>query len=155
MKFFRYLALTAVLLISVAFQPARAQVSIGIGIGSPYAYGPPVCPYGYYGYEPFACTPYGYYGPSYFSQGTFIGAGPWLRHGWRGRGYRPGYYRGYGYRDGYEAYGGDDERYRGGEEFHGQGKKGFYGKGNNGFHGNGKNDFYGGEGGKFHGNKHR
>ena len=45
---------------------------------------PPVCPYGYYSYYPYACAPYGYYGPSWFSGGVFIGVGPW---GWGGRGY--------------------------------------------------------------------
>jgi len=54
--------------------------------------GPPVCPYGYFDYAPYACAPYGYYGPSWFSGGVFIGAGPWY-HGYYGRGGRgPRYY---------------------------------------------------------------
>jgi hypothetical protein len=52
---------------------ARAQVSVQIGP-------PPVCPYGYYDYQPYACAPYGYYGPEWFTGGVFIGAGPWY-HG--------------------------------------------------------------------------
>jgi hypothetical protein len=39
-----------------------------------------VCPYGYYDYSPYACAPYGYYGPEWFSNGVFIGVGPWF-HG--------------------------------------------------------------------------
>ena len=38
---------------------------------------PPVCPYGYYSYYPYACAPYGFYGPQWFVGGVFIGAGPW------------------------------------------------------------------------------
>jgi hypothetical protein len=52
---------------------SEAQISINIGA-------PPVCPYGYYDYAPYACAPYGYYGPEWFSGGVFIGAGPWF-HG--------------------------------------------------------------------------
>ncbi|HTW66413.1 MAG TPA: hypothetical protein VME17_17440 [Bryobacteraceae bacterium] len=51
----------------------EAQVSVSIGA-------PPVCPYGYYDYAPYACAPYGYYGPEWFLNGVFIGAGPWF-HG--------------------------------------------------------------------------
>jgi hypothetical protein len=71
---------------------------------------PPVCPYGYYDYYPYACVPYGYYGPSWFSDGVFIGVGPWGR-GWRGR------YRGFG--GGYRGWGG-------GREY---GGRGYYGNG--------------------------
>lgn len=52
---------------------ALAQVSVGIGVA-------PVCPYGYFYYEPYDCAPYGYYGPDWFIGGVFIGAGPWF-HG--------------------------------------------------------------------------
>ena len=43
---------------------------VGVGVPAPYyaggyAYGPPVCTYGYYGYAPYQCAPYGYYGPGY------------------------------------------------------------------------------------------
>jgi uncharacterized membrane protein YgcG len=58
---------------------AQAQVSINIGVA-------PVCPYGYFDYEPYNCAPYGYYGPDWFVGGLFIGAGPWYHghHGWYG-----------------------------------------------------------------------
>jgi hypothetical protein len=39
-----------------------------------------VCPYGYYDYAPYNCAPYGYYGSEWFTNGVFIGAGPWY-HG--------------------------------------------------------------------------
>lgn len=52
---------------------ASAQVSIRLGPA-------PACPYGYFDYAPYACAPYGYYGPGWFSDGVFIGAGPWF-HG--------------------------------------------------------------------------
>jgi hypothetical protein len=106
MKFLRYLAIAAVLLIPFSFQTAHAQVAVGIGVGVPYA--PPVCAYGYYGFYPYACAPYGYYGPNYFVDGIFIGAGPWFRGGWGygGWGYRGGFYGphpvyGVGFRGGY------------------------------------------------------
>ena len=79
MRFFRYLALLSIVLLPAAAY-SHAQVSVGIGVGVPvygaYAYPAPVCPYGYYGYYPYACAPYGYYGPSWFLGGVFIGAGP-------------------------------------------------------------------------------
>jgi hypothetical protein len=52
---------------------ANAQVNVSIGP-------PPVCPYGYYDVAPYACAPAGYYGPEWFSNGVFIGVGPWF-HG--------------------------------------------------------------------------
>ena len=54
---------------------ANAQVSVGIQIGPA-----PVCPYGYFDYAPYQCAPYGYYGPEWFTNGVFIGTGPWY-HG--------------------------------------------------------------------------
>src|ERR1700735_4577740 len=98
MRFLRYLALLAILILPAATY-SHAQVSVGVGIGGPvyggYGYPAPVCSYGYYGYAPYACAPYGYYGPSWFSGGIFIGAGPWFRGGY-GYGYRGvyGYWRG-------------------------------------------------------------
>jgi len=72
---------------------AHAQrFGVEIGVGPVYVGPPPVCPYGYYDYYPYACAPYGYYGPSWFSGGVFIGAGPWF-HGFHGR---PGFYPGRG-----------------------------------------------------------
>jgi len=89
MKYLKYFALVAVLMVPLAY--AQAEVSVGIDLG---VTGPPVCAYGYYPYYPYACAPYGYYGPSWFVGGIFIGAGPWY-HGW-GRPYYPGfgYYHG-------------------------------------------------------------
>lgn len=132
MRYLKYLALLAVLMVPVAYSQAQVSVGIGVGpvgvvVGHPYVAGPPVCEYGYYDYYPYACAPYGYYGASYFVNGVFIGAGPWYhgyhhrdwdRGGWRhdgwnhayaghGWGYRhDGYARGYA-REGYSrAYGG-------------------------------------------------
>ncbi|MEO6828968.1 MAG: hypothetical protein ABI164_04100, partial [Acidobacteriaceae bacterium] len=71
MRFLRYVALLGILLIPAAF--SHAQVSLGFSYSAP-GYGgyydeAPVCPYGYYGYYPYACSPYGYYGPQWFSNG--------------------------------------------------------------------------------------
>ena len=65
-------------------QAAPVAVGFGIGVGPVYVGPAPVCPYGYYGYYPYACAPYGYYGPQWFAGGVFIGAGPWF-HGFYGR----------------------------------------------------------------------
>jgi uncharacterized membrane protein YgcG len=75
MRYFKYFALLAVLAIAIPAATAHAQVGVGIAVGGPgyygdgYAYGPPVCDYGYYNYYPYACAPYGYYGPAWFSGG--------------------------------------------------------------------------------------
>ena len=54
----------------------NAQVSFGIQVGAE-----PPCPYGYFDYAPYECAPYGYYGPEWFTNGVFIGTGPWYhRH---------------------------------------------------------------------------
>jgi len=89
----KYLALLAIVGFILTLAPAaHAQISFGINIGGGYPeVPPPVCPYGYYGYPPYACAPYGYYGPQWFSGGVFIGAGPWYRHGWGGYGHREGW----------------------------------------------------------------
>jgi len=73
---------TTVLLAGLALTPAvKAQIVVDIGAQ-------PVCSYGYYGYEPYACAPMGYYGPGYFYNGIFLGMGPWggwgYSHGWGG-----------------------------------------------------------------------
>jgi hypothetical protein len=39
----------------------------------------PDCPYGYYDSTPYTCAPYGYYGPEWFTDGVFVGAGPWFK----------------------------------------------------------------------------
>jgi hypothetical protein len=78
------LMLLSVLGISLMAAPAAhaapVVVGVGIGVAPVYVGPPPVCPYGYYSYYPYACAPYGYYGPAWFSGGIFIGAGPWF-HG--------------------------------------------------------------------------
>ncbi len=125
MKYFKYLAILAVLMVPLAYSQAQVAVGVGIGVGPvavgvgpAYVGGPPVCRWGYYDYYPYACAPYGFYGPSYFVDGVFIGAGPWYHwghpagfwnRGYYGRGWygRPGwgYARGYehGYVRGYEG----------------------------------------------------
>ena len=88
MRYLRYVALLAVLMLPLAY--SQAQVGVGIGIGVDPGYnddGPPVCPYGYYSYYPYACAPYGYDGPQWFEGGVFIGAGPWYQWGWGHGGY--------------------------------------------------------------------
>jgi len=75
MRGFKYVLIAAFAFIILSAAPAsHAQVSFGINIGPA-----PACPYGYYGYAPYRCAPYGYYGPEWFSNGVFIGAGPWHR----------------------------------------------------------------------------
>jgi len=118
MKYLRYLALLAVCMFAASY--SHAQVAVGVGVGGGYyggyAYGPPVCAYGYYDYAPYACAPYGYWGPDYFVNGVFIGVGPWYGYGFGrgfygrgfyGRGYygRGGYGRGFYGRGGYGGYG--------------------------------------------------
>ncbi len=80
MRYFKYLALLAVLIVLAAVH-SQAQVAIGVQIGPTYGYYnvPPPCPYGYYSYYPFDCAPYGYWGPQWFADGVFIGTGPWYR----------------------------------------------------------------------------
>ncbi len=67
------MAVAAVLCLAATAPRAQAQVAVTVGA-------PPVCPYGYYDYPPYACAPYGYYGPEWFVGGVFVGAGPWY-HG--------------------------------------------------------------------------
>jgi hypothetical protein len=93
MKYLRYVALLALLMLPVTYSQASVRVGIGIGVGPGYVAGPPVCSYGYYPDYPYTCAPYGYYGPSWFSSGVFIGAGPWY-HGW-GHPIYPAYGRGF------------------------------------------------------------
>ena len=143
MKYLKYIAMLAVLMVPLAFtQAAQAQVGfgVGIGVGPGYVDAPPVCEYGYYG-------------PSWFSGGIFIGAGPWY-HGW-GRPYYPGYgyYRGPIGR-GYVGHGYVGRGYEGrGRGFTGRGPTtGFHGgaprggevHGGAGFHGGGSSHSGGG-----------
>ncbi len=76
-KALRSLGLTVVAigLTAAGVSVSRAQISLNINVGTP-----PVCPYGYFDYAPYACAPYGYYGPEWFVGGVFVGAGPWF-HG--------------------------------------------------------------------------
>src|SRR5580765_121921 len=78
MRYLKYVALVAVLMMPLAYSQAQVRVAVGVGVAPAYVVsGPPVCAYGYYNYYPYACAPYGYYGPNYFVNGIFIGAGPW------------------------------------------------------------------------------
>ena len=140
MRYLKYVALLAILMVPFAYSQAQVRVGIGIGVGPAYVAGPPVCAYGYYDYYPYACAPYGYYSPAYFVDGVFIGAGPWYHWGhpawfWN----RGAYYRDWdrdrwygherwehrGYAFGNRGYrGGDYDRgyareFRGGHEFRG------------------------------------
>src|ERR1700760_3137451 len=77
MRFWKYLAVTAAAAAALCMAPkSQAQISVGVQLGAA-----PVCPYGYYGYAPYHCAPYGFYGPEWYSNGVFIGAGPWHRGG--------------------------------------------------------------------------
>ena len=75
LKFLALPALATAFALLTPSPAAHAQVSFGVHIGAA-----PVCPYGYYDYAPYHCAPYGYYGPEWFTNGVFIGAGPWF-HG--------------------------------------------------------------------------
>ena len=136
MRVVRYLVLLSFLLLPMTY--AKAQVEVGVypgAYGDGYAYGPPACAYGYYGYAPYACAPYGYYGPSWFSSGIFIGAGPWLRGGY---GYGRGYgYGGYGYRGIYGGYGRGYSYGGGYGRPYGYARGGYRGGYGGGFHGGG------------------
>jgi hypothetical protein len=67
------LAAVAALCFAATTPKAAAQVSVSVGVA-------PDCPYGYYDVAPYNCAPAGYYGPEWFTEGVFIGAGPWF-HG--------------------------------------------------------------------------
>jgi hypothetical protein len=127
MKYLRYVALLALLMLPVAYSQAEVRVGVGIGFGG-YVAGPPVCAYGYYPDYPYGCAPYGYYGPSWFANGIFIGAGPWY-HGW-GHPYwgHPYYARPYGrgFEDRFEGRRFDEHRF---DEHGPEGRRGFEGRG--------------------------
>jgi hypothetical protein len=129
MRSLKYVGLLGlfVVLAGVAAPAAHAQVRVGIGIGVGPAYvpapvyvgPPPNCPYGYYGYYPYACAPYGYYAPRYFVGGVFIGAGPWF-HGFHREFYGPRYqYWGRDYDRDRRFRGEGFREFREGREFHG------------------------------------
>jgi len=164
------LAVGAVVLSTVALTPtASAQIVIGIN--------PPVCDYGYYSYQPYACAPMGFYGPGYFYNGIFLGVGPWgnwgYNHGWGGHRFSGGgggsYGGGHGYggrrgpglvsashnsyshssamRGGGSSYGGSHASAARGGESHGGGGGGSHGGGGGGSHGGGGGGSHGGGGG--------
>jgi hypothetical protein len=176
MRYLRYVALLAVLMLPVAY--SQAQVQAGVAVGNDQAYadqgydqgyadpgpgyvnGPPVCSYGYYSYYPYACAPYGFYGPQWFASGVFIGAGPWYHWGWGHGGYygRAGYY-GHGYYGrgfvGGRGYAGGYARGSYGRGYAGNYARGGYARsyaGGGGFHGGSGGGFHGGGG---HGGGHR
>jgi len=156
MRYVKYVALLAVLMVPLAYSQAQVRVGVGFGgvgvaVGPGYVAGPPVCEYGYYNYYPYACAPYGYYGPNYFVNGVFIGVGPWYHWGHPAWFWNRGYYGG-----GYWGHGWDHDRGWGGRE--GWGRGGYVHGYNGGFHGG--EAFHGGElhannrfhgGGGFHG----
>ena len=103
---FKVLAVVLTLFAMLSMVPS-ASAGIGIYITPPViAVAPPVCEFGYYDYEPYACAPYGYYPPDFFYSGVFIGVGPWwgwgYNHGWAGHPFG-GRYRGHGY-EGHNEY---------------------------------------------------
>src|SRR5579884_3058748 len=106
MRYLRYLALLAVVIVPALY--SQAGVSFQVQVGPAYV-APPACPYGYYAYYPYACAPYGYYGPNWFVNGVFIGAGPWY-HGYWGH---PEYYGRGEYGDHDRGYYGRDRGFRG------------------------------------------
>lgn len=98
MRYLKIFAVLGVLLLIPAHYAQAQRVAVGVAIGAPRPVVDmgvaPVCPYGYYGYYPYACAPYGFYGPDWFAGGIFIGAGPWY-NGWgHPNWYRPGIYYG-------------------------------------------------------------
>jgi len=50
MRYLKYVALLAVLMVPLAY--SQAQVSVGVGVGPGYVGAAPVCAYGYYSYYP-------------------------------------------------------------------------------------------------------
>jgi len=95
MKNIMLLSLLGVCLLAVPSAQAQpVAFGFSVGVAPVYVGPPPVCPYGYYPYYPYACAPYGYYGPEWFVGGVFVGAGPWFHGypGWRGFYGRPVYY---------------------------------------------------------------
>jgi hypothetical protein len=89
MRGFSSALLATIAAIGITALAPRAQAQIGVQVGPP-----PECPYGYYDVAPYSCAPPGYYGPEWFSNGVFIGVGPWFRgsndfRGWVDNHYHP------------------------------------------------------------------
>ena len=104
-------AVAAAALVFGAPAVSHAQVALGVQIGPA-----PVCPYGYYDFPPYNCAPYGYYGPEWFTNGLFIGAGPWYRGRPEFRGHVDEHFDPrYGY---HGAYPGHDEHFDNHRDFH-------------------------------------
>ena len=91
------------LVLAIYSAPAAAQVSVGIGVGTPHVgasvvFGGPV--YGVYPYGPAAPYPYPYpypyYAPQYYNYPYAVPYGPAYYRGYQGyyRGAAPYYYRG-------------------------------------------------------------
>ena len=91
------------LVLAIYSAPAAAQVSVGIGVGTPHVgasvvFGGPV--YGVYPYGPAAPYPYPYpypyYAPPYYNYPYAVPYGPAYYRGYQGyyRGAAPYYYRG-------------------------------------------------------------
>src|ERR1700757_2355499 len=136
MRYLKYFALLGALLF-LSVGSVKAQ-DYDQGYYADYgAYGPPpVCPYGYFSYYPYACAPYGYWGPSYFADGVFIGVGPWwgwgFGHGFHGQGFHDGHgFNGHGF-NGRSGFGN-----RSGFANRGGFSRGFAGGGSRGFAGGG------------------
>jgi hypothetical protein len=120
MKATKYLLVGAIAagMTCAASSRSEAQISIGVNIGAA-----PVCPYGYYDYAPYHCAPYGYYGSEWFTNGVFIGAGPWFHGGHEFYGHVDNHFDPhYGYHGSYPAHGTPPPR-----EFHGAPPSSFHG----------------------------
>jgi hypothetical protein len=59
MRYLKYVALVAVLMLPLAYSQAQVRVGIGVGPVGVAVGGAPVCAYGYYGYAPYTCAPSG------------------------------------------------------------------------------------------------
>jgi hypothetical protein len=112
-------AIAAAALVFGTAAPSSAQIGIGVNIGPA-----PVCPYGYYDYAPYNCAPYGYYGPEWFTNGVFIGAGPWF-HGHEGfYGHVDNHYDPhYGYHGTYPSHEEHFDAHRDFHDFHGNSER--------------------------------
>lgn len=108
-------AAAAAALVFAAPAASHAQVALGVQVGPA-----PACPYGYYDVPPYQCAPYGYYGPEWFTNGVFIGAGPWFHGGHDFYGHVDRHYDPhYGYHGPYPGHDEHFDSHRDFHEFHG------------------------------------
>lgn len=117
MRGFLLTSLAAVIGIGLtAMAPAAsAQVSVGVNVGPA-----PACPYGYYDVAPYNCAPYGYYGPEWFSDGVFIGVGPWFHGPANFRGHVDTHFHpDHGYKGAYPHAGDKADKHIDAQHFHG------------------------------------